>query len=393
LDFFFWGPDAMAGRGCRLRWLIVVLLSALVGCSGPGPVPPLAGVGAAPVVPTPDAATMRVLYSGHSLMDQPLPDQVEQLAGATRIVLDWERQYRVGSLLRERTVGLDPAAATWTGWTLGQNRRGEGLDVAAALAGTLPGRSPFDVLVTTERHDILWAMMNEGSATYLRRQHDERERGRPGGATWFYEGWQSFGRGQVDLWIAYERASAGAWQCVAAEVNRSLAEAGRADRVWSLPASRALVLLVERALSPPGVAGVTAATPEQTLAALFRDEVHLTDLGMHYMALVSWAFLTGRPEPAPWRPDGVSPEQAASLRAVALQAYAELRTQTLVQAPAQDCRSQLTALCPVYWAYMEQRQLSDGRSRWAAGFDRAKQQWRCGGSIRDGGYQVRASTG
>ena len=363
-------------------------LFALVGCGRPEPVPPLAGVSAAPVVAAAPAAPLRVFFSGHSLMDRPLPDQVEALARADGVALGWDRQYRIGSLMRERTRGTDPAAASWTGWAQGENREGQGLDVLAALSGQNRELEPFDVLVTTERHDILWAMTNESSAAYLRALHDARVRGRPEGSTWFYEGWQSFGPGQVGAWATYERSAAGAWQCVAAEVNRSLAEAGRADRVWSLPASRALVALVEAALSSPGLPGISAGDEGATLARLFKDEVHLTELGMHYMALVTWAFVSGRPAAMPWRPDGVTEEQSQSLRKVAVQAHESLRSQTLVQASAADCEVQLQALCPVYWAYMEQRQLATGRSTLAARWDRTRDAWRCERAVAQGRHRI-----
>lgn len=363
-------------------------LLALAGCDRSAPVPPLGGVGAAPVAAASAGQSVRLFYSGHSLMDRPLPDQVEALARADGITLGWDRQYRIGSLMRERTRGADPAAADWTGWMQGENREGQGLDVLATLTGQNPSVAPFDVLVTTERHDILWALTHESSAAYLRALHDARVRGRPQGATWFYEGWQSFGPGQVRAWAAYERAAAGAWQCVAAEVNRSLEQAGRPDRVWSLPASRALVDLVDAALSERGLPGITAETETATLARLFRDEVHLTDLGLHYMALVTWAFVADRPLAGPWRPDTVTEEQSASLRRVASQAHAALRGQTLVESAPADCQAQLTALCPVYWGYMEERQLAGGRSALGAAWDRAKQQWRCERALGAGRHRL-----
>jgi hypothetical protein len=365
-------------------------LLALVGCGSAGPVPPLPGVGVAPAAPVAQGQALRVFYSGHSLMDRPVPDQVEALAQADSVALAWNRQYRVGSLLRERTRGLDPASSEWTGWTVGENREGQGLDVLAALSGRDSAEMPFDVLVATERHDIVWAMTHEASAAYLRRLHDARVLGRPQGATWLYESWQSFDPSQVVAWAGYERAVGGAWQCVAAEVNRSLQQEGRSDRVWSLPAARALVILVEAALSPAGVPGISTGETATTLARVFSDNVHLTELGKHYMALVTWAFVSGRPAAMPWRPESVTPEQSDSLRAVAARAHEALRGQTLAQASEADCTAHLQAVCPAYWAYIEDRQRAGGRPAWSAWLDRAKQEWRCDRAIADGRHQVSA---
>jgi hypothetical protein len=352
---------------------------------------PLPDVSAAPVA-TPASAPLRVFYSGHSLMDRPMPDHVERIAQSEGRPVTWDRQYHVGSLLRQRTRGSDPAAATWTGWTLGENRDGSGLDVAAALEGRLPNVEPFEVLVTTERHDILWAMTNEGSAAYLRSLHDARVRGRPDGATWLYEGWQSLEPARVSDWIAYERASATAWQCVASEVNRTLEAAGRADRVWSLPASRALVMLVERALASPGLPGISGPDAAATLSAVFSDDVHLTPLGHYYIALVTWAFISGTPAQAGhWRPETVTEQQADSLRAVARDAHRALVSQTLATASAQACTAQLKAVCPTYWRYIETRWLAQRQSWPKARLQRLRNEWACRGDLDEGRHRIAGS--
>lgn len=372
----------------------------LSACTPATPPAALDGVRAAGAVsaPPPGSAMpspLRIFYSGHSLMDRPLPDHVEALAQAEGREVQWERQYRVGSLLRERTRGLDASSASWSGWTLGDNRQGSGLDVAAALSGRIPALPPFDVLVVTERHDILWAMQNESTAGYLRRLHDERVRGRPEGATWFYESWQSMSADRIADWARYETAAAIGWQCAAAEVNRSLQAEGRADRVQSLPAARALVRLVERATSPTGWPGVTAATPQATVERLFSDAVHLTDAGMYYMALVTWAFVNGAPAtrvdlPVP---KGMDPALAAGLRSAAADAHAALRDQTLSEASAEACQARLAEVCPIVWPYMAQRWQSEGRAWPQARWQQFKLQRQCEAGVRDGRHRLVAASG
>ncbi len=346
-----------------------------------------------PPAPTTPAMPQRIFYSGHSLMDRPLPDRVEAIARGEGQPVQWDRQYRLGSLLRERA---QPAAPGQSGWTNGDNREGSGLDVEAALSGRVSGLEPFDVLVVTERHDILWAMQNESTARHLRAMHDQRQQGRPQGRTWFYESWQSFSPERIAEWAAYERAAAGAWQCVAAEVNRSLQAEGRSDRVHSLPAARALALLVERATSPEGLPGVSAATPRATVERLFTDNVHLTEAGFHYMALVTWAFVNGKPasadpaSPVP-APAGLDPALDRALRLAAAQAHAALQGETLAEAPAEACQARLQALCPVVWSYMATRFQADGQSWPGARWKQFKLQRQCEAGVRDGRHRLVAA--
>ena len=250
--------------------------------------------------------------------------------------------------------------------------------------------APFDALVVTERHDILWAMQNEATAGHLRRMHDERVKGRAEGQTWLYESWQSLSADQIGAWAAYEEAAAGAWQCAAAEVNRSLQAEGRSDRVLSLPAARALSGLLLKATTAPGVPGLTASTTQATFDRIFKDAVHLTDAGFYYMALVTWAFVNGQPATAAAGPSipGISPELAASLRQAAAEAHAQLKAQTLSEAPVEACQQRLAAICPAVWSYMATRWQAEGQNWPRARWQQFKLQRQCEAGVRDGRHRL-----
>lgn len=378
-------PRTRIGRALRIGILPLMAL-ALAACQpAPAPIQPLPMAQAS--IPA-DAGPRRVFYSGHSLLQQPLQDHVELIAKANGVDLGWDRQDRFGSLLRQRTQGDDPAAETWTGWTSGENRVGKGLDVRAALAGEIPGQAPFDTLIVTERHDILWTLLHERTALHLRRMHDARVAGKPDGTTWLYESWQSLAVEDPARWIQYESDVAGAWQCVSAEVNRSLIAEGRADRVHNLPAARALAHLVQKATSAPGVPGLVAPAGTPVARLLFQDAVHPTPATAYYLAQVTWAFVSGAPAAQPAVPEGLDPALAQSLRVVAAEAHAKLRDQALSSASAAECETALQRLCPGVWSYMADRWQAEGDSWPRARWRQFQLQRQCTEGIRDGRYKL-----
>src|SRR5688572_8555317 len=107
---------------------------------------------------------LRAFYSGHSLSDG-VPEVVAGIARSLGRDFDFEFQSLPGSLIRARTAGDEPGAPEGSGYRLGKNRNGSGLDVEAALrtrpiaGGNAP--EPYDVLVVTERHDLPYAVLEE----------------------------------------------------------------------------------------------------------------------------------------------------------------------------------------------------------------------------------------
>jgi hypothetical protein len=262
--------------------------------------------------------TLNVFYSGHSLIDRPLPDTVETIASSLGKTSRWNQQNIVGSPIRARTRGFDYNASDFSGYRLGANREGDNMDVVAELRNprTIGGQK-YHAMVLAERHDLPITREGEDGLRFARHIHERLIEGNPEATTYLYHAWwHMYDRGNPGPWINYERQAAPIWQCVVARVNTSLRLEGRSDRMQYLPSGIALVELVERA-TRGNVPGITAGSTFDTVARLFYDDVHLTSLGRYYMSLVVYASLFRSPPTDAWVPEDVSPVAAASLKSIA----------------------------------------------------------------------------
>lgn len=269
-------------------------------------------------------SSARVMISGHSLTDDPLGSYMTSIAQSLGTSMWWNEQIVLGSPIRARTRGTNLADLSYSGYRTGKNRGGgSGLDIAAELANPQTiGGERYDTLVLTERHDLVNVLMWEDTVRYARHFHDRLIAGNARANSYLYHAWLDVtSKDDPSAWVAYERAAAPAWQCVAARVNQSLSSAGRSDRVAYLPAGLALANLVDQA-TRGGVAGVSGGSVRQTMDRLFTDNVHLTSSGTYYMALVTYASIYRRSPVGAWAPSGISAEQARSLQQVAWQSVA-----------------------------------------------------------------------
>jgi len=268
--------------------------------------------------PRPDlpAAGFAAFVSGHSLVDRPYPDFIASVLASLGHRYEWNRQYMVGSSIHQRIHGDYPPAHGYAGYRQGDNRDGSGMDVAAELrAPRTVADGRYDLLLITEQNGCLAGVFWNESIASLREYHDRFIAGNPRGVTYFHESWLSVSDlADPRRWIAYERGAAQVWRAIVAHVNLSLAQEGRPDRVLSLPMASALAALVGDATAPAGIAGVTRGSVPETLRALFTDDVHLTELGAYFCALVTAATWLRRDLPECWRPETVSDAVARSLR-------------------------------------------------------------------------------
>lgn len=260
-------------------------------------------------------AMANVFYSGHSLLDQPLPDYVQKIAESLNIPNQWNRQYLVGSSIQLRTQGVGPSAPGWRGYREGYNRDGEGLNIIAELRSPKTIDGIYDVLVITEEHTMLDTLIQSNTIRLLRHYHEQFVVGNPAGTTYFYEPWFNVDeKADPRRWIAYERAASPIWQCMATRINVALEREGRSDRIVSLPAGLALAALVERATQDAGLLSITRGTVLETVDSLVGDNVHLRPLGVYYVSLVTYASIFKKTPKGAWYPDGVTREQAHTLQ-------------------------------------------------------------------------------
>src|SRR5262245_23560499 len=114
--------------------------------AAPTPVAPNAPVSGA-------HSRVTAFFSGHSLLDNPMPDWVELIAQSRGDSLGWEEQIVLGSPIRVRTRGDDPDASSWPGFSLGKSKSGKGIDVLAELKSptALSHGEKYERLLITER--------------------------------------------------------------------------------------------------------------------------------------------------------------------------------------------------------------------------------------------------
>jgi hypothetical protein len=98
--------------------------------------------------------------SGHSLIDNPFADYLVQITKSFRIESEYNQQIVIGSPIRVRTRGNNPDSKDFSGYQLGKNREGSGMEILKELRSRSTIRSKqYDYLIITERHDLLSAVI------------------------------------------------------------------------------------------------------------------------------------------------------------------------------------------------------------------------------------------
>jgi len=297
---------------------------------------------------------IRAFYSGHSLSDG-VPEAVEQIATSLGHRLDFETQSIGYSLLRQRTKGEVASATEWPGYRAGQNRRGTGLNVAEELRQPrrLPPGGKYDVLVVTERHDLPSIAREERTAFYLTDMARHLLAGNPDAEVLFYHTWLNLDPDAPWSWINYERAVSPMWECIASRANLDLPARGNTPRIRVLPGAVALAELTA-ALWEGKVPGVKGTNPGERVRLLFSDNVHMSDAGRYFIALVHYAILFGRKPEGAAIPTSLAPETGRYMQTLAWQyvvSYGQ-RAKAAVRRDMATCRDLMRKeVCPAYAAF------------------------------------------
>ena len=227
-------------------------------------------------VPAAPLPRVRVLFVGHSLVNQDMPAMARAVAASVGVDFSYDVQLIDGGSLE----------VNWN-----QAERATGVRAREAL--TTGG---YDTLVLTEAVNLddhlRWSEPSHHAALWyaLAREH------RPDARLFFYETWHHRDqprhvRGLPLVqsrmsWREHLDADLGKWEHIVDEAEREYAtfHASTPLHVDIVPGGQALAALVDavRAGQVPGV-------PNEAL--LFRDNVHLTDLGNYFIALVQVATL------------------------------------------------------------------------------------------------------
>lgn len=301
---------------------------------------------------------VRAFYSGHSLSDG-VPEVVEQIARSLGHRLDFETQSMGYSLLRQRTKGEVSSASEWPGYRAGSNRGGAGLNVAEELRQPrrLASGDKYDALVVTERHDLPAIARKERTAFYLTDMARHLLAGNPDAEVLLYHTWLHLDPDAPGPWIDYERAVLPMWECIASRANLDLPARGDVPRVRVLPGSSALAELAT-ALWDGKVPGIAAKAPSERVRLLFSDNVHMSEAGRYFIALVHYAVLFGRSPEGAVIPASLAPETARYMQTLAWQ-YAASYGQRANAAARRDmatCRALMQSqVCPAYAAFQSKR--------------------------------------
>jgi hypothetical protein len=303
----------------------------------------------------------KLFISGHSLTDRPFPDYLAALADGAGRPLEWNMQHLAGSSLRMRTQG--DGSAAWHGYRQGTDRDRAPIDVLDEF-GKRSTDTPYDTLILNEIHTLLESLVLNDTIGHATDYEARFFASNPDGQTYVYAAWLNID----DLddpanWIAYERAAVKAWQCTTIAINDRLAAKGRTRPVRLIPAAPALAALVAQAVSKEGVPGLSAATPRATMERLFTDDVHLTELGNYYIALISHVALYGELPAAPWGSD-IDPALAGELQIFARRFMAQWR-QEQARVPINCSQYLADQFTGTYLSYVRDAQWrkADGRLR------------------------------
>lgn len=254
----------------------------------------------------------RVFWSGHSLTDRPIPDDLAAIAKSLGHPIAWERQYILGSSIKKRTAG---EANDGSGYRNGINAAGHPFDALAELARPKSVDGPYDTFIVTEQHSLLETLMWNDPVRHLKGFHDRYIERNPNGNTWFYQSWLGIDdKADPRRWVAYERSAAPVWECLVTRINTELAAQGRKDRLRFLPVGDAFADLVERATQSSALPALRMASTRETMDLLFSDNVHTTRIGAYYAALSTYALLLRASPVGAWAPPEVNPRQAAELQ-------------------------------------------------------------------------------
>jgi hypothetical protein len=238
---------------------------------------------------------LSVLFVGHSLFGQTGPRMFEQLLQASVPGSEVSAQIINGAPLRYNWENADEAK--------GDNSR----EVLA--------QGGVDTVILTEAIPLAEQIKWNDSAGFAGKFHALAVEADPQAQVFLQETWPS--GAPASEWRAEIAAQTGAWQGIVDAVNDARPDETAPMRL--LPAGQAMLSLHE-AIEAGEVTGLDGLGP------LFDDDIHLSDLGHYFVALVQYALVTGQsPEGLPHRLtnpwgkayDAPSADLAAELQAVA----------------------------------------------------------------------------
>lgn len=252
-----------------IAMILTTYLLDLFGCA-PKPLPPesISKIYADPVAP-PDKR-LAVFHLGHSLVSRDMPAMLAELAGDGH---SYESQLGWGSDMREHWEPDVPI----NGHEIENDhpRYREARDAVES--------GEYDVLVLTESVEIRDAIKYQDSWDYLARWTQAARRANPEIRVYFYETWHHLDdpegwltRLERDLGLYWEREI----------LDRAQSVEGVAP-VYVIPAGQVMARFARKIEAMGGIGDI------ERIDDLFRDTIHLNDLGAYLVALTHYAVIYG----------------------------------------------------------------------------------------------------
>lgn len=302
--------------------------------------------------------------SGHSLMDNPYANYLQDMHASLNLQYQWNQQIGIGSPIRVRTSGEQMPPNNWQGYHTGKNRDGNDMDVIAELAAplTIGENELYNALLITERHDILDVIRWENSNSLLHHYHNRLLTGNSSGETFLYHSWLNIDPSDPQDWIGFETLMLNAWECVADKVNLTLISEGKIPAVNVIPAGWALAHLLQHILADevPGFTGTDA----ERIDDLFNDTVHLNQAGIYYVAAVSFAVVNKRSPEGASIPVGVSAATGEVLQQLAWQ-YAQQYLDNYRPKSMNQCSQMMVdQMCSRYFTFTDRTEQIQACEDW-----------------------------
>jgi hypothetical protein len=218
-------------------------------------------------LPAPDGP-IAVYHIGHSLVNRTMPAMLAQLAGPGH---RYESQLGWGAPLKSHW-GDAPVKGFET-----ENAHPRYRDAREAVAS-----GDYDALILTEMVEIRDALRYHDSPRYLAAFAEEALKARPDVLIYLYETWHPLD--DPDGWL--ERLDDDLprhWE--KGLLRPALGRLPEGARIHLIPAGQALGALVREIEARGGVGNV------KDRSGLFKDRIHLNDLGNYFVALVHYAVL------------------------------------------------------------------------------------------------------
>lgn len=202
-------------------------------------------------------------YIGHSLVSPTLPEMMQD-------ILHEPVEYQI--------LNGAPLELQWKESAIAQ-----GVDGRAWL----PGHA-VDAFVLTERVPLAITIEYHDSGRYAQQWVDIARQKNPGVQPYLYETWDDIddaATGSTMAWRDRIVSELPLWQGIADKVNEATPDGGKPMRL--IPAGLGMVRLHDAI----GEGRVPDAT---SIRDFFRDDIHPTDTGFYYVAMIHYAALTGK---------------------------------------------------------------------------------------------------